>query len=73
MSSPPETLKILLVEDEDDDRVFINRAFSRSRYDAQIVEASTLKDARELATDPQYQFDVAVVDQLLPDGNGLDF
>ncbi len=64
-----ETLKILIVDDDEVDRMAVRRALMRSGLEITITEADTCATALALlATNP---FDCSFVDYGLPDQNGL--
>ena len=65
-----ERLRILLVEDDDNDRLALERFVSRSNLPFDFVMARTVKEAREVLR--AGGLDVALVDHRLPDGTGLD-
>jgi len=67
---PIESLRLLLVEDNDLDAMFITRVFQRSTmFDAEIVRACSLSEALEKTE--QSDFDVVLLDLGLPDSSGL--
>lgn len=60
--------RILVVDDEPADLGLVRRALEK--LDHEVITASTVKDALKLVRSKQP--DVAVLDVMLPDGNGLD-
>lgn len=60
--------RILVVDDEPADLGLIRRALEK--LDHEVITAGTVKDALQLVRSKQP--DVAVLDVMLPDGNGLD-
>ncbi len=71
-----ETIKILLVEDDEVDRMAVSRALKTSGMSAEIVAAADCKSAMDALTSPstklnQY-FDCVLMDYRLPDGDGLE-
>lgn len=61
-------MKILVVEDDADLREILTRSLKKERY---VVEAAPdLRTARQKAF--VYEYDVILLDIMLPDGNGLD-
>lgn len=69
-----EPTRVLLVEDEDMNRILIRAILLRSTdarlRDLEIIEARTLKAAR--AALAQASVDIILLDSRLPDGSGLD-
>jgi two-component system, sensor histidine kinase and response regulator len=64
-----ETLRILIVDDDEIDRIAVRRALSKSGLALLITEAATCKEALDfLATNP---YDCTFLDYGLPDRNGL--
>jgi len=70
----PDRLRILLLEDEGVNRSLVRAVLSRAPDDAlraaQLVEAATIAEARELLA--RDRFHVALLDIRVPDGSGLD-
>ncbi|MCW9023827.1 MAG: ATP-binding protein [Gammaproteobacteria bacterium] len=62
-------LKILVVDDDDVDRMAVCRALSASKPDIRIDESNSVAGAIEAMTKTQY--DCALLDYMLPDGDGL--
>lgn len=63
-------LNLLLLEDDEVDRLRVRRAFKKAGVAVRMVECHDLASARRaLASQP---FDCALLDQNLPDGTGLD-
>jgi CheY-like chemotaxis protein len=62
-------VKILLIEDTQDARVYISRIFSRAG--AQVLAASSAQEARQILTHDEP--DVIVSDIAMPDEDGLSF
>lgn len=66
-----EALKILVVDDDDIDRIAIRRALQCTGIELRaLIEVETYEAA--IATLEQECFDCAIVDYHLPDGDGLD-
>ncbi len=65
--------RILLVEDEELNRMLVKAVLSRAGVDAvrnaELVDATTLNEARESVRGGE--FDLILLDLNLPDGNGL--
>ncbi|GIF10389.1 response regulator [Actinoplanes teichomyceticus] len=65
--------RILLVEDEELNRMLVKAVLSRAGVDAvrnaELVDATTLSEARQSLRDGE--FDLILLDLNLPDGNGL--
>lgn len=66
-------LRILLVEDDEHDRVAFNRAMGNSVIDCEITECVRACDALELIRSDASRFDLVVVDHHLPGLFGIDF
>lgn len=64
------TPRILIVEDESSLRTSLFRVFDRKGYSA--VTASKIEEAKQL-THGNQNFDLAVIDMNLPDGDGIEF
>ena len=65
----PETLKILIIDDDDVDRMTVRRALKQAVISCSFQEASTGAQGLELLRGDS--FDCAFCDYLLPDGDGL--
>ena len=63
-------LKVLLVEDSSADARLIEIMLKQSHADVELVHTQTLRQALEALSDQQ--FDCAMVDLGLPDGQGLE-
>lgn len=63
-------LKILIIDDDEFDRLAIVRSMKKSNVDAEVVQAATASDGLRLAKNNE--FDVILLDYSLPDQNGLD-
>ncbi|MBC8282562.1 MAG: response regulator, partial [Nitrospinae bacterium] len=63
-----ESLKILLIDDDDTDCMVIRRLFERSKLQVILEEAENCKEAVEKIK--TQEFDCALVDYYLPDGEG---
>lgn len=64
-----ETIKILLVEDDEVDRMAVSRALKTTALSADIVAAIDCQSA--IAILNQQRFDCVLMDYRLPDGDGL--
>ncbi|PKP34468.1 MAG: hypothetical protein CVU00_06810 [Bacteroidetes bacterium HGW-Bacteroidetes-17] len=65
-------MKILYLEDNATDTDLTTRKLAQAFKDCEIIHADTLSEARKrLKKDKQY--DLALIDMHLPDGNGLEF
>jgi diguanylate cyclase len=64
-----ETLRILLVDDEEVDRMAVQRAMSHATMHVELKEAHDLASGCEALANTH--FDCALVDWRLPDGDGL--
>jgi signal transduction histidine kinase len=68
-ATPPQRLRILIVDDDQVDRLAIRRAIEQSDLSAEIVEANS---AAEALGHPASSFDCWLLDHGLPDQNGTD-
>jgi signal transduction histidine kinase len=68
-SSP---LRILLVEDNEHDRLFFRRAFQKSQVTCEITECPRAEEALERLRAEASLFDLVVIDHALPGMSGLD-
>ncbi|HEX8522307.1 MAG TPA: response regulator [Tepidisphaeraceae bacterium] len=64
-----EVFKILVIDDDDVDRMAVRRALKSSDLEAQVDEATDAAQAMALLKKDGY--DCALLDYLLPDGDGL--
>lgn len=62
-------MRILLVEDEEKLASFVLKGLAEHGY--AVDTAATFKDSQTLASDNDY--DLVILDVMLPDGNGVDF
>ena len=63
-------MNILIIDDDELDRLAIVRSMQQSNVDVNIVQASSANDGLSLAKTGE--FDVILLDYYLPDRNGLD-
>jgi DNA-binding NarL/FixJ family response regulator len=69
-TSPKASLRVLLVEDDEVDRLRVHRAVRKTSAPLEIVDAdSVASGCRALESD---KFDCAIIDFHLPDGTALD-
>src|SRR5688500_10176863 len=69
IDSMSERLRILVVDDDEIDRMAVRRALKDAGVDAEVVETGAGEQGRQiLRAEP---FDCALVDNLLPDIDGL--
>jgi diguanylate cyclase (GGDEF)-like protein/PAS domain S-box-containing protein len=66
------SLRILLVEDDEHDRLAFHRSFRMSEVACEIIECMGAPEALALVTDDSARFDVVVIDHHLPRVYGLD-
>ena len=64
-----ESLRILIVDDDEVDRISVRRALSKSGFSLVFAEAGTCLEAIDLLSN--YHFDCSFIDYNLPDHNGL--
>ena len=64
-----ESLRILIVDDDEVDRLSVKRALSKSGFSLVFMEAGTCMEAIELLSN--HPFDCTFLDYGLPDQNGL--
>jgi len=63
-------IRLLLVEDDEVDRWAFHRFVKKRGLDYEVVDAANVAEAKSLLG--RSDFDIAVIDQKLPDGTGLD-
>lgn len=68
-SSGQPALRVLCVEDNEHDVLLLSRALARFVSEAKMVQAASLREARELLA--QERFDIILLDLSLPDVKGL--
>jgi signal transduction histidine kinase len=75
MNSKPSTpaLKVLLIDDNEHDRVAFQRALKSERTRWEVVEADRAEEVFELLKHGHDPFDVVVIDYDLPGMDGLSF
>jgi len=66
---PIEEINILVIEDNDDDLFFIQRALSNPRYNLTVIKNG--KEAYRYLQNPTIEHDVVLLDNQLPGMNGL--
>lgn len=71
--SMPDRLNVLLVEDNEHDRVAFRRAFTKSEVACQITECQKAEEAFELLQSSDLSFDLIVMDFGLPGMSGMEF
>lgn len=64
-----EELKILVVDDDTTDRMMMQRSLRKSGLEAVVIEATGAHEALQQLADSN--FDCALLDYMLPDGDGL--
>ena len=63
-------LRCILMDDSRFDRRYLRNVAANSRYEIEFVETSTIAETRAVLNAREADF--LVLDNLLPDGNGLD-
>lgn len=71
MSQTPSTIRIIILEDDDNTREYLSTRLARESGFEVVFAAATLADAH--ASLAGCKADIALVDIKLPDGVGLDF
>jgi len=66
-------MKLLLVDDHELFRFGLLTALQNKGYDFSISEADSIQMAQSIVKASGHTFDLVLLDQKLPDGNGLDF
>lgn len=66
-----DTYRILIVDDDEVDRMRVRRAMERAEFRCEISEAQTAGEGRQMLARGPY--DCVFVDYRLPDGDGLEF
>ncbi len=67
---PTFPLRVLIVDDDEVDRMAVKRAFKEADFSAELLEAKDCAEA--LAMTQCQEFNCIFVDYRLPDGNGID-
>ncbi len=70
LSEADQTPKVLVIEDEEPVMLLIERVLSENGFD--VSKASSCEEARKVFEEKQGEFDVLIVDMVLPDGNGVE-
>lgn len=65
-----KVFKVLVIDDDEVDRMTVIRAFNGADFQTEILEASDCKSGIALAI--SQQFDCIFIDYRLPDGNGIE-
>jgi len=73
MPENSRSLHILLIEDNEHDRIAFQRAMKSERLDCDITVCQRAEEAERLLMRPEHPFDIVVLDFDLPGINGLDF
>ena len=72
-NSPGSTIRVLLLEDNEHDRVAFRRGLQKASVPCIITECTRVEEAEALLSANPEGFDLLVVDQKLPGAIGLDF
>jgi signal transduction histidine kinase len=67
-----ERIRLLMVDDDDVDRLAIRRAVEHSDLDAELTEATTAKEAKQAIEQNVQPFDCLLLDHDLPDLTGTE-
>ncbi len=68
----PSPIRILLVEDDEHDRIVFHRAFQKSEVTCEVTECVRAEEALEQIRSDASSFDMVVIDHALPGMSGLD-
>ena len=68
----PSPIRILLVEDDEHDRIVFRRAFQNSEVACEITECEQAEEALERLRADASSFDLVVIDHALPGMSGLE-
>jgi PAS domain S-box-containing protein len=68
----PSPLRIMLVEDDEHDRIVFRRAFQKSQVTCEVTECVRAEEALDQIRSDASCFDMVVVDHALPGMSGLD-
>jgi PAS domain S-box-containing protein len=69
-TNAPVLIRVLTVDDDETDRMYLAKVLRACRLNAQVEEASSITAAIERLR--KEAFDILIVDHLLPDGTSLD-
>ncbi|MCD6599705.1 MAG: PAS domain S-box protein, partial [Dehalococcoidia bacterium] len=72
MEKTPSALRIMLVEDNEHDRLAFRRAFQKSDVPCEITDYARAEDALERLRSDAASFHIVVIDYILPGMSGLD-
>ncbi|OGV42578.1 MAG: hypothetical protein A2X46_04755 [Lentisphaerae bacterium GWF2_57_35] len=67
----PALIRVMTVDDDDTDRLYLTKVLHACRLNAQIEEVTNLAQALDRLR--KESFDILIIDHLLPDGTSLDF
>lgn len=66
-------MNILLLEDDDADKLLVQVALSRSGLKVNLIHVKTIAEGYNYLKNNEISLDCALLDCKLPDGNGIDF
>jgi PAS domain S-box-containing protein len=71
LALPTHQIRVLVVEDDADDRLAVCRALQQSRFNPVIEQTADMASGLEALKEKN--FDIVILDHLLPDGKSRDF
>lgn len=68
--SPPQPLRVLMIEDSEDDEFLLRRLLKQANFDVILLRVETLQDLRAMM--PPELWDIVISDYKLPGFDGID-